>query len=85
MYLYEHGYAEDIILAGLLHDALEWASVSKEMLQEMFGERVLTLVLASTKDDSILDKKEKTKELIRRCSNGQGGITHYSQRQGYFG
>lgn len=72
VYLYENGYSEDIVLAGLLHDALEWSSISEQKLKEEFGENVARLVLANTKDDSIADKEEKTNELIQRCvQNGQ--------------
>jgi hypothetical protein len=37
------------------------------MLRDQFGEKILALVLANTKDDSIPDKHEKTDELICRC------------------
>ena len=30
VYLYNNGYSEDVVLAGLLHDALEWSSASKQ-------------------------------------------------------
>jgi (p)ppGpp synthase/HD superfamily hydrolase len=26
VYLYEQGYSENIVLAGILHDAIEWAN-----------------------------------------------------------
>lgn len=75
VYLYENGYAEDIILAGVLHDAIEWSQASEELLRKEFGDNVVKIILASTKDDSILDKEEKTKELIRRCiKNGQDAL-----------
>lgn len=75
VYLYENGYDEDIVLAGLLHDALEWSTAPKQILIDEFGENVVRLVLASTKDDSIEDKYEKTKELIVRCvSNGEEAL-----------
>jgi (p)ppGpp synthase/HD superfamily hydrolase len=67
VYLYERGYSQDIVISGILHDALEWSEVSEEALREGFGENVLRLVLASTKDDAITDKQEKTRELISRC------------------
>lgn len=75
VYLYNNGYSEDIVLAGLLHDALEWSSASQQLLVDEFGENVVRLILASTKDDSIMDKNEKTKELITRCvSNGEEAL-----------
>jgi (p)ppGpp synthase/HD superfamily hydrolase len=75
VYLYENGYAQDIVLAGLLHDVIEWSKVSEQTLREEFGDTILKLVLASTKDDSITDKKEKTAELIKRCvQHGQDAL-----------
>lgn len=75
VYLYENGYNDDIVLAGILHDTLEWSSATKEMLLDKFGGNIVRLILASTKDDSILDKEEKTNELIKRCiENGQDAL-----------
>jgi len=67
VYLYENNYSRDIVLAGLLHDALEWSGFDEESLEHEFGFEVLRLVKANTKDDSIIDRVQKTKELIRRC------------------
>jgi len=75
VYLYENGYAEDIVLAGLLHDAIEWSSATEKMLRDKFGDNVVKLVLASTKDDSITNKDKKTTELIKRClKNGHDAL-----------
>jgi (p)ppGpp synthase/HD superfamily hydrolase len=75
VYLYENGYSRDIILAGILHDTLEFTTVTEQMLKDEFGDDVLKLVKASTKDDSIKDKEEKTNELIKRCAeNGQDAL-----------
>lgn len=75
VYLYENGYSEDIVLAGLLHDAVEWSKADKQILEKEFGEDILRIVLANTKDDSIEDKEEKTNELIKRCiANGQEAL-----------
>ncbi len=74
-YLYENGYAQDVVLAGVLHDAIEWSKANEKMLRDEFGDNVVKLVLASTKDDSITDKEEKTNELIKRCvQNGQDAL-----------
>src|SRR3990167_7112950 len=67
VYLYENNYTPDIVLAGILHDALEWTEITEPMLREQFGTNVLKLVRACTKDDSITDKEEKIVELIKRC------------------
>lgn len=75
VYLYENGYAEDIVLAGVLHDSIEWAKVTEQNLKAEFGDNVFGIVLANTKDDSINDKEEKTIELIKRCvKNGEGAL-----------
>jgi (p)ppGpp synthase/HD superfamily hydrolase len=74
-YLYENGYGKDIVLAGVLHDALEWSGMGEEMLRNEFGDTVARLVLASTKDSSITDSKERIEELIARCvRNGQDAL-----------
>lgn len=67
VYLYGNGYPREVVLAGILHDAIEWSDVTEQMLRQEFGEPVTKLVLACTKDDSITDKQAKTDELIRRC------------------
>lgn len=75
VYLYENDYSQDVVLAGLLHDAIEWSEITEQMLRDEFGDNVVRLILANTKDDSITDKFEKTNELIRRCvQNGQDAL-----------
>lgn len=75
VYLYEHNYSEDIVLAGVLHDVLEFSEMTEKIIRNEFGENVTKLVLACTKDDSIIDKQEKTDELIRRCvENGEDAL-----------
>ena len=75
VYLYENGYKSEVVLAGILHDAIEWSKASEKMLRDEFGDKVVKLILASTKNDSIIDKEEKTKELIKRCiKNGQTAL-----------
>ncbi|MFH1564723.1 MAG: HD domain-containing protein [bacterium] len=75
VYLYENCYGEDIVLAGLLHDAVEWSSADAQKIREEFGDNVVRIVLANTKDDSITDKQEKTNELIKRCTEcGQDAL-----------
>ncbi|MFA6525132.1 MAG: HD domain-containing protein [Patescibacteria group bacterium] len=75
VYLYENGYPQDIVLAGVLHDAIEWADISEKSLKDEFGDNVARIVLANTKNDSIDDKNEKTNELIMRCvQSGQEAL-----------
>ena len=75
VYLYENGYVRDVVLAGVLHDIIEWSDVSEQMLRKDFGDNVVRLILASTKDVSIVDKVERIEELIHRCAqNGQDSL-----------
>jgi len=67
VYLYENGYSEEIVLAGVLHDALEFSEINEQTLYDEFGEVVFNLVSACTKDDAIIDSEEKINELIKRC------------------
>jgi len=68
VYLYERNYSCDIVLAGVLHDALEFSAITEEMLQAEFGENVLKIVKANSKDRSIQDPDERIEELIKRCA-----------------
>lgn len=75
VYLYGNNYSDDIVLAGVLHDALEDTEISETEISNSFGDTVLGLVKASTKDDSIMDSIEKNNELIKRCvENGEDAL-----------
>jgi GTP pyrophosphokinase len=75
VYLYENGYSKAIVLAGVLHDVIEWSETDEQLLRNEFGDNVVQLILASTKNNSISDKEEKTNELIQRCvQNGQDAL-----------
>jgi (p)ppGpp synthase/HD superfamily hydrolase len=75
VYLYEKNYSRDIILAGLLHDALEFSDITGEMLKNEFGENVLKIVKACTKDRSIENSDARIDELVKRCAeNGQDAL-----------
>lgn len=74
-YLYEKGYPRDIVLAGVLHDALEFSAITEEMLQTEFGENILHIVKANSKDRSIQNSYERIEELIQRCAGaGQDAL-----------
>jgi (p)ppGpp synthase/HD superfamily hydrolase len=68
VYLYEKNYSRDIILAGLLHDALEFSDITEAMIQNEFGENILKIVKACTKDRAISDSDERIDELVKRCA-----------------
>ena len=66
-YLYEKGYDGEVVEAGILHDMLEWSSVSEKELLEKFGNRVLDLVKVNSKDRSITDSYKRKVDMIERC------------------
>jgi len=75
VYLYERNYSRDVVIAGVLHDAIKWSRITENMLRKVFGDNVTKLVLACTKDDSLEDAKVKIDELIQRCvKNGQDAL-----------
>lgn len=65
----EWKYPVETVLAGFLHDTLEWSPVNETILREKFGEEVVGLVQANTKDDSLKDPIEKARELASRCAS----------------
>lgn len=68
-FLFEHAYSTDIVNAGLLHDVLEWTDAPQTLIQEKFGEHVLLIVEANTKDTSIEDLIERRENYVRRCAD----------------
>ena len=69
VYLYENNYSQEIILAGILHDALEFCDLSQQQLKDEFGEEVLNLVKSCTKKSEIEDANERIDELVLRCAS----------------
>ena len=66
-YLYEKGMSGEVVRAGILHDMLEWSSVSEQELEEKFGTRLLQLIKANSKDKNINDKHQRRVETVKRC------------------
>ena len=64
MYLYDRGYTKEVIVGGFLHDTVEWEGVSTETIRDAFGEQVLSIVLANTKDR---DSNNVVDDMIARC------------------
>ena len=67
-YLYQKGYSENIIMAGLLHDVLEWTKYPKKTFEKEFGKKVYLLTLANTQNSKIKDKVKKWQGMVDRCS-----------------
>src|ERR1017187_2217019 len=56
-----HGKDSDLVIAALLHDAIEDCEVPYELIEREFGERVASLVNEVT-DDKTLAKEERKEE-----------------------
>lgn len=64
--LLREGYDEEIVIAAILHDLLEDASVEIQTIRDKFGDKVARVISACSFDESIRDKKERYKELFDR-------------------
>lgn len=73
--LMDDGFAEKIVVAGLLHDVVEDTSVTLHEIEQEFGTEVAALVSAVTKDPTIKNKSQQREELVRRsCEMGHDAI-----------
>src|SRR3989339_1683988 len=52
-YLFEKEFSDEVVLAGLFHDMLEWSSVTAEELENKFGSKVVSLFFQA--EDGIRD------------------------------
>ncbi|EKD47394.1 MAG: hypothetical protein ACD_66C00083G0002 [uncultured bacterium] len=67
VYLYRNDYSKDVVLAGVLHDSIEWTNISEEIIKNEFGQHVLDIILANTKDRTIKNKGERRNDMVARC------------------
>jgi len=67
MYLFDNDYSEDVVIGGLLHDMLEWTDCAEDTIREEFGQKVLDIVRANTKNRNIEDVDERRKDYVDRC------------------
>lgn len=51
--LMEHGFNDDVVIAGILHDAVEDTDATIEDVRKKFGKKVAELVAAETVDQTI--------------------------------
>ncbi len=67
-HLFERGYGRTIVIAGFLHDVLEdGADISEKVISAEFGDDVVRIVKANSKDESIKDKQKRKEDVINRC------------------
>ncbi|MFH1142231.1 MAG: HD domain-containing protein [Candidatus Uhrbacteria bacterium] len=67
IYLYENDYSEDVVVAGLLHDMIEWTDCPEKEIRDEFGQKVFDIVLANTKNRDIKDVDQRRKDYVDRC------------------
>ncbi len=66
--LHEAGFDEELVTAGLLHDAVERGTLTAERLRREMGDAVSLLVLSLTEDSSIesfVERKAALREQVR--------------------
>lgn len=64
--LSRHGFAEEVVAAGALHDVMEDCGVSYEELASKFGERVADLVRHVSEEDKSLPWEERKRRYLER-------------------
>jgi (p)ppGpp synthase/HD superfamily hydrolase len=67
--LKQHGYAEPVVVAGVLHDTLEDTPASERQLRARFGAEVAGLVLAITEPDKGVGWEERKSHTLRRLEH----------------
>lgn len=63
MFLLDYKYSTEIVIAGILHDLIEDAGISKEKIAEKFGNKIAAMVWALSHDANIADDQLRTKNL----------------------
>lgn len=66
--LAEHGFDEELVAAGLLHDTLEYTDLDLGALRERFGMKVAMIVCALSEDFEIEAYEERKEELRGRVA-----------------
>ncbi|HVW82856.1 MAG TPA: HD domain-containing protein [Candidatus Paceibacterota bacterium] len=74
--LAQHGFGEEVIAAGLVHDVLEDTEYPEVQMRAELGEGVMAIVDAVTNDDSLSwdEKKKKYIETVRAGSKGARAV-----------
>ncbi len=63
MILLNYNYSKEIVIAGILHDVIEDAEISKEKIAEKFGNKIAAIVWVVSHDANIADDQLRTKTL----------------------
>ncbi len=70
----DFGFAEDAVVAAVLHDVLEDTTLDRDVIRQRFGERVLAIVSDVTEPPKSVPwrtRKETYIEHLRRCSRDE--------------
>jgi (p)ppGpp synthase/HD superfamily hydrolase len=70
--LANHGAPDEVVAAGVLHDAIEDTSTTQERLRRRFGSRVAGLV-ASVSEDPVVESERERKAALRAQVEAAGG------------
>jgi (p)ppGpp synthase/HD superfamily hydrolase len=62
--LARHGFDEEVVAAGALHDAMEDCAIAFVTLKDTFGERVASLVQACSETDKSLGWEERKRRYV---------------------
>jgi (p)ppGpp synthase/HD superfamily hydrolase len=68
--LARHGFAEDVLVAGALHDAVEDTEATLADIERLFGRNVATLVEHCTEQDRSLPWEIRKQQYIDRFPHG---------------
>lgn len=66
MLLMQEGCAEEVVIAGLLHDVVEDTPVTIEQVEAVFGSEVAAIVLQCTDDETIASWQARKQALVER-------------------
>jgi hypothetical protein len=72
--LERHGYDDELVAAGLLHDTLEDTDVTREQIAERFGDRVADLVEAVSEADREAGWEERKRTTIAKVSDVDANV-----------
>jgi hypothetical protein len=67
--LERHGYDDELVAAGLLHDTLEDTDVTRDQIGERFGDRVAELVEAVSEADREAGWEERKRMTVAKVSD----------------
>ncbi len=77
--LHQAGFDDELVAAGLLHDAVERGTLTEQRLHDEMGDAIWSLVLAVTEDSSIesfAERKEGLREQVRAA--GERAMTIFA-------